>query len=289
MTLHDWASLVIYAVTPQDFDAQVRAFRSRQTKARVEVLFEKAERMGDMPDRASDIEPVRSVLIAARHALARWRGEALAGDGREARGERAERLGLSAAAEKRIALLLVEHAAAEAPGPDTSATRQEADQAMSAALDFYQQTVAQEWTNFWVLTQFLSLSAVHTNRSAGEQHLKEWWTAARWMAEQQRGDTDRSSKAWALAILAELELLGFAFGRYTAEDAAAVAVRVAEYCRLITDIMGPDSFHVRSTRRQFERYATTWSGRRAEWRPIATAALEALPQREGGPYSAASV
>ena len=280
-TMHDWASLVVYAVTPPDLDAQIRAYRCRQTKARVEVLFDNAERSSEA---GSTAETVPDELIRARQILETWRAESVDGNGQAARAERAERLGLSAAAEKRIALLLLERAALSAA--QTSSVKRDADDALAKSLAFYRQACAEEWTNIWVLTQFLSLTAIHAGAQAGER-FKEW-TVARALAERQVDDAEKSSKAWALATLAELELLGFAFGHYAEQDTAAVSDRVERYCGSISDIMGPDSFHVRSTRRQFERYATVWSGTRPEWRPIATAALRALPAIEGGPYSAAA-
>jgi hypothetical protein len=277
-TKHDWASLAVYAVTPPDLAAQITAFRSQQTKASVDVLFDKAERMSDVHVSQSDLEAIKRIFVEIRHALARWRSEAPAGDTGEARRERAERIGLSAAAEKRIALLLREHAPA---GDGRAQTEKEADEAMVRARDFYHKAFSEDWTNHWVLTQFLSLNAV-TNRSPDGIVLSDWWTVARSLALQQCRDTNAASKAWAFATLSEIELLGFAFGNYTAGQTAEVTGRVANYCRTIAEIMGDDSFHVRSTRRQFERYARWWSADRPEWQQITAAALQALPQAPHG-------
>jgi hypothetical protein len=284
-TKHDWASLAVYAVTPPDLDAQITAFRSRQTKASVEVLFESAERMREAQGDSFDVEVVKAMFLEIRHALARWRAEAPAGDSRQARAERAERLGLSAAAEKRIALLLREQAASAHP-PARSETA--ADEAMASALAFYQKAFAEDWTNHWVLTQFLSLTALLADASSGHPQLADWWTVARAMAQQQALAASPIEKAWACATLAEVELLGFPFGHYTSEQASHVAARVADYCRTIVELMGVDSLHVRSTRRQFERYARSW-GQRAEWQLIASAALEALPKRSADVHSTPAI
>jgi hypothetical protein len=115
-------------------------------------------------------------------------------------------------------------------------------------------------------------------RSGEETALGDWWTVARAIALQQSRESDATSKAWAFATLAEIELLGFAFGGYSEVQAAAVTARVAAYCRAIADIMGADSLHVRATRRQFERYARWWSGDRPLWQQVTAAALQALPQ-----------
>jgi hypothetical protein len=270
---HDWASLAVYAVSPPDLAAQVTAFRSRQTKARVDVLFDKAERMSERAV-GTEFESVKKVFVEIRQTLKDYRAEAPASDGPEARRERAERIGLNAAAEKRIALLLREHAA----GDSREQTERESDESLTRARDLYRRAFSEDWTNHWAITQFLSLNAVHANRSGEDLVLSDWWTVARSVALQQSRDTDATSKAWAFSTLAEIELLGFAFGNYSVAQTTEVTVRVAQYCRAIAEIMGEDSFHVRATRRQFERYARWWSADKPQWQQIIAAALQALPQ-----------
>ena len=238
-------------------------------------MFDKAERMSEGEVGPVDIEPIKKIFVDIRHALARWRAEAPAGEGSEARRERAERIGLSAAAEKRIALLLREHAPS---GDLREKAAQESDEALTRARDLYHKAFSEDWTNHWVLTQFLSLNAVHASRSYEGAVLSDWWTVARSIAQQQCHDTDAASKAWAFSTLAEIELLGFAFGNYSAGQAAEVTARVTHYCHMIAEIMGEDSFHVRATRRQFERYARCWSADKPQWQQITAAALRALPK-----------
>jgi hypothetical protein len=273
-TKHDWASLAVFAVTPPDLAAQVAAFRSRQTKTSVDVLFDKAERMSDRETSTVEIETVKRVFVEIRQRLAQFCAEAPAGDGIDARRERAERIGLNAAAEKRIALLLREQTSAGDSGYNAE---QEAEKAMTKARDLYHKAFSEDWSNHWVLTQFLSLNAVHAPRSGEDLALRDWWTVARSVAQQQSGDTDPTSRAWAFSTLAEVELLGFAFGSYSPEQTVEVTKRVAQYCRRVAEITGEDSFHVRATRRQFERYDKWWSTDRPEWKPIIAAALQALP------------
>jgi len=270
---HDWASLAVYAVSPPDLAAQVTAFRSRQTKARVDVLFDKAERMSERAV-GTEFESVKKVFVEIRQTLKDYRAEAPASDGPEARRERAERIGLNAAAEKRIALLLREHAA----GDSREQTERESDESLTRARDLYRRAFSEDWTNHWAITQFLSLNAVHANRSGEDLVLSDWWTVARSVALQQSRDTDATSKAWAFSTLAEIELLGFAFGNYSVAQTTEVTVRVAQYCHAIAEIMGEDSFHVRATRRQFERYARWWSADKPQWQQITAAALQALPE-----------
>jgi hypothetical protein len=154
----------------------------------------------------------------------------------------------------------------------------ESDEALTRARDLYHKAFSEDWTNHWVLTQFLSLNAVHATRAGEDLALSDWWTVARSIARQQCRDTDRVSKAWAFATLAEIELLGFAFGNYSVGQAAEVAARIAQYCRTIAEIVGEDSLHVRATRRQFERYIRWWSADKPLWQQIAAVALQALPE-----------
>ena len=60
---------------------------------------------------------------------------------------------------------------------------------------------------------------------------------------------------------------------------AQLAARVVEHCKAIVDLMGMHSFHVVSTRRQFQRYLDYWDG--DMWRDIAAAAVEALSSTRG--------
>jgi hypothetical protein len=277
---HDWASLAVYAATPPDLAAQVTAFHSRQTKDRVDVMFDKAERMSTADADTLDVDAVKRTFAEIRHTLERWSVEGPGGEGPGERRERAERLGLRAAAEKRIALLLRDHSRV---GDLPHQTRSESDEALTSARDLYHKAFSEDWTNHWVLTQFLSLNAVHATRLGEDAALRDWWTVARSIAQRQCRDTDRVSKAWAFATLAEIELLGFAFGNYSAAEVAEVAARVAQHCHSIAEIMGEDSFHVQATRRQFERYARWWSADRPQWQQITAAALQALPQSHTGP------
>jgi hypothetical protein len=227
-----------------------------------------------------DIVPIKRVFVEIRQTLDRWSAEVPDGNGQEVRRERAERLGLRAAAEKRIALLLRDHARA---GDLPQQSRLESDEALTSARELYNRAFSEDWTNHWVLTQFLSLNAVHAARLGEDTALRDWWTVARSIAQRQSRDTDRVSKAWAFATLAEIELLGFAFGNYSPAEVAEVAARVAQYCHSIAELMGDDSFHVQATRRQFERYARWWSADRPQWQRITAAALQALPQSRSGP------
>ena len=57
-------------------------------------------------------------------------------------------------------------------------------------------------------------------------------------------------------------------------DIAQVKDKVLSHCQAIVDLMGPKSFHVQSTRRQFQRYLDYWRDDR--WNDVAAAAVRIL-------------
>jgi len=269
---HDWASIVAYAVVPWDFDKQVEAFRNRQTRQRIEVRFDEAERRTRLAaaagetGRATPVEQgeLEAIYEAIRHDLEEWR-EAL--PSRAAPRERAERLGMSAAGEKRIGDL----AAVDDPT--------KAKAAYERACELYRRALEVEPVNHWVATQYLSMTAVLAPGEAAERLASEygsWWGAARQIAEWELHTASGERRAWALGTLAELELLGVIYDKPNF-DATRARDAIQRMCRELCDLVGKDAFPVSSTRRQFQRYRTTWS-RRDDWDELATAAIAALPE-----------
>src|SRR5260221_9730229 len=93
-----------------------------------------------------EIDPI---FEAVRRELTRWRESAPAGDGQRERMERAERWGMTAASEKRIAgihMIRNDRALALA--------------AWRESRDWYRKAMELEPSNHWVLTQYLSLCAI---------------------------------------------------------------------------------------------------------------------------------
>src|SRR5262245_36545539 len=102
---HDWASIVAYAVVPPDFEEQVEAFRNHQTHQRIEVKFDEAEqyiRSDGLSEPAAQAR-LKSIYNTSRRELQQWVDGAPANLPSQLR---AERLGMSAASEKRIGNLL---------------------------------------------------------------------------------------------------------------------------------------------------------------------------------------
>ena len=102
------------------------------------------------------------------------------------------------------------------------------------------------------------------------------YAVCRRLAERDLDSHDEVIKAWAHGTLAELELVGPFYGKSSGD----VEKRVLEHCESIVSLMGYHSFHVTSTRRQFQRYAEEWQlsakWPHKDWTDIAKAAVKAL-------------
>jgi hypothetical protein len=283
---HDWASILAYAVVPWDFDRQLEAFRNRQARGRIEIKFDKAEEIVKTQDLAgaspTEVSPgfvkLEELYDAIREDLRKWRGESAI----SAKSAQAERLGMSAASEKRIGNLhdyqsIVARKRKNLIEAEKHSER--ARHAYTAALKFYKEALQADPKNHWVVTQYLSLLAVLAGSSGHgdlcKQH-NDYWLAARWLATQELRNASGEDKAWSLATLAELELLGTVYdNRFDRGKAQEIIVKC---CSDICEAVGSDAFAVFSTRRQFTRYLEFWA--REYWNDLATAAVNSLGNGE---------
>jgi len=272
---HDWASIVVYAVAPWDFEDQVSDFRARQMRRRLDVRFARLDELIDDGDAGNDGE-VDALVTAIRRDQQEWLSEL---DARAATSVRSRRLAMGAASEKRIAIVYARAAAkAAAAGASMADTlQQDSQRAYAASVAGYEAALRAEPTNHWVATQYLSLRAALAapgSEGALREQFHGWWMAARQVAQWELAEPCAAGRAWALGTLAELELLGAVYGPrgYRTADAAA---RIAAQCREIAAVAGAGSFEVASTRRQFQRYRDHWP--RSRWASLVKAALQALP------------
>jgi tetratricopeptide (TPR) repeat protein len=180
--------------------------------------------------------------------------------------ERAERLGLCGASEKRIGNLFpIECKKAKA--------------AYERAREFYKRALEADPSYDWVITQYLSMTAVMAASDVGDALVQEygsWWSAARQIANWQLRTASGVQKAWALATLAELELLGVIYDPQPF-DIVKTRDTLVRLCRELCDVVDKDAFAVASTRRQFLRYLQVWP--RDLWNDLAKRAVETLPDR----------
>ena len=287
---HDWASIVAYAVVPWDFERQLEAFRNRQARGRIEIKFDKAEELIKIQNQpqseaAQGFMKLEELYDSIREDLQKWREESA----NSSKAAQAERLGMSAASEKRIGNLYDYANIVAKERKDSKTAKRQAEQARQAytsALKFYKEALQADPKNHWVVTQYLSLGAVLAAPKTYPELYKQygdWWMSARWLAAQELRTTSGEAKAWSLATLAELELLGSVYS--ASFDPRKAQETIVAHCTDICAEVGSDAFAVFSTRRQFIRYIDYWS--RDQWLELAKAAVATFGDAEswvGRPY-----
>lgn len=250
---HDWASLVAYSTLPIDFEDQVMAFFERQMQRAIDVGLERA-------DNTKNKYEMDSALNASRKMLDLWKSRLPKGDGVKDRTRRAECYGMHGSTWKRIGLLQYD-----------KGNPQEGRVGLEKSLSWYRKSMDQ-WAldaeyYHWVATQVLSLTAVLKQPPEAATYLM-----ARQLAERDLSKPKKKQKAWAHGTMAELEMLSTYHIKSPVDH--NVVNRVREHCKAIVDLMGEDSFHVESTKRQFQRYIDHWG--HENWRSIAAEAVKAL-------------
>ncbi|MDV6344189.1 CHAT domain-containing protein [Nitrosomonas sp. Is37] len=286
---HDWASIVAYATVPLNFEDQVNTFRDKQIRKRLEVKFDRIDELvGGNADfqqiqqtfnSAEYGEEIASLCKSIRNELKVWREEPEAMTSFEVK---AERLGMSAASEKRIgiaySLLASNHAADPSKVPKWI---KESKKAYEASQVFYREALEIEPHNHWVMTQYLSITAIPAliNKAAFKSLSKnygQWWITARQIVEWELNKANGENRGYTLGTLAELALLGVAYGGPDF-DYQQAKEDITRYCNEIRGLLGPDAFPLLSTQRQFRRYTKYWD--RKEWKDLANVALETLGGR----------
>jgi hypothetical protein len=248
-TNHDWGSIVAYASLPEGFERQVNLFRERQMREAINVAF-------DWAAKQEDLNQMETALSVADKHLARWKALLPDDDSLPSREFKAECYGLHGASQKRKAELYYRRGAED-----------RARKALQDACAEYFRAMETGTQSHWTATQYLSLTAV-----LGRKAEPELWAATRGWAMGDLRRTDVATRGWAHGSLAELELLAAYHQRPFASRKAAAAI--VSHCEEIIRLMGPESFHVISTQRQFQRYLDWWD--RPEWRELAQTAVDTL-------------
>jgi hypothetical protein len=271
---HDWASIVAYSTVPWDFEQQLRLFRDKQTQRKIDVKFDRIDELvGADEERSdsaghafSDVQSKELAMLCAsvREDLKNWCAESCAISDKD----KARRLGLRAASEKRIGIAYT--LAKEQPL---------ALKAYEACRDFYRDAWEVDPCNYWVITQYLSIIAI-LNRSDDGAVLKDLadkygilWNAARQIVEWQIRKSSGEERAYALSTLAELSLLGVIYGGQNI-DRKSLEASTTYNCREMLNELYSGAFPIMSTRRQFRRYLKDWSS--PLWENLAQTALNAL-------------
>lgn len=273
---HDWASIVAYATVPADFEKQVNIFRDKQTRRKLDVKFDRIDDLvGANEDAAVNPEKLlttaqmaefESICKSIRADLKKWRDEIKTTSTLK---DKAERLGLSAASEKRIG---VAYGLAGAPYKSKST------EAYEAARDFYRDALETDPSNHWLITQYLSILAILNSPNPDSKHdlAKDFgwsWIAARQMAQWQSAQSTGEDRAYSLGTLAELTLLAPVYSTTKIRENDLKA-EIAKLCKEMYEILDPEDFPIFSTKRQFKRYLSFWSN--PSWNELAEVAIKAL-------------
>ena len=275
---HDWASIVAYSTEPSDFEEQIHYFRDLQTRNKLEVKFARIDDLLGTNNENILPEPLKDTDInkkseldqlcdSIRIDLEKWRNEV---DIILNPKEMAERLGMSAACEKRLGIAYF-----------LSNEQSKSKKAYEASRDFYRSAMDTELTNHWVITQYLSTLAVLKPADTKENFsdLKEYantWTTAKQIAEWKYIQAKGEERIWALGTLAELTLLSSVYdpSKFNHKDAIT---KINEYCCEIKKLSDDKAFPLFSTQRQFKRYLYYW--KRDKWKKLAEEALQSLTLR----------
>ena len=182
--------------------------------------------------------------------------------------ENHERLGKSAASEKRIGIAYHKLFKDE----------KKYIEAYQNSYEFYKKAVAAKPGNQWVITQYLSMRAIlryfrDNEEECRENELARLWRATLEINQWQLPRAEGIERVWSNATLAELKLLGVVYGGETFDKEAAKK-EIIDCCKKIAELCEPDDFPLESTSRQFFRYTDIWD--KEEWKPLAQAALIAL-------------
>lgn len=212
---HDWASIVAYATLPADFEKQVEAFRDRQIRSKLEVqlnrlddlfAFNRMGKKGPVPSQ-DNVAELETRCGNVRDTLTRWRDASPTDGSRDSTATASERLGMSAAYEKRlgIAYWVVKEQIAPSDSRYLDAYR--------ACREFYRRAVEADPSSTWVVTQYLSISAIPPLRRNKLRppfgiDAEDWWFIALQLAKAETQSLQGSDRAYALTNLAELHLLG---------------------------------------------------------------------------------
>lgn len=269
---HDWAGIVAYATVPWNFENQVSEFRGKQTRARIETRF---ARIDDLlkdgkftgKDKEAVTKEMSELCMVIREELKSWRDDPAV---QKIDKEMAERLGVSAASEKRIGI------AYELCSLDKK--HEKSLDAYRKSCESYKKAIEAEPSNHWVITQYLSMLAVKNRAEDGDmtELVKEyghWWFTARQISGWHLLTKSGEDLAWACGTLAELEMLGALYGGEDF-DRQEAKEEITRYCGQILQICGPQGFPVESTARQFRRYVEIWQ--HEKWDDLAKTALAAF-------------
>jgi hypothetical protein len=269
---HDWASLVAYAVFPQDFDRQLETLQYTQSRAAVDVALEQVDQLTKSPihstgplgwltsDEAVDawVGGLRERTQAAIESLpqqGRYRSicQALKGASHKRRAEMLFRASLSVQGQAYKANFM------SGSLEELHSALRHYDRAVSDVLGCLPDISLNGVSPHWVLTQVLSLSAILHSRLDTDR-----WGAAKASATVDlMQQTSAERVFWAQASLAELYLLAAwnpgaqPFFRLNGDPLEQMQEGIKPLLQFSSAEIG-DFDAVNATAAQFRRYLDWW-------------------------------
>lgn len=289
--MHDWASLVIYASLPKDFDAQVTRFFETQTIAAIETAMKRADDISkaiskEQENSSSDSqeepsasqgspEDIESALNKVKQYLQFWKKRLPAGKDMGSRLSIGQFYGISGSTYKRIALLNKSKLnTKEKSSPDSAPAYHKNIRKALACYDRACDELVTDEDKFqwdWVATQYLSLKAVlfwdsekgkkgNKRRYESDDRGYARYEMAKDLAKNNLQKANSNiAKAWACGTLAELEMLSLHYKKGSRRTYTTIQKEVRKYCVNLIELVGIDDFAAKSTHRQFIRYKLYWS------------------------------
>jgi hypothetical protein len=274
---HDWASLVVYAVFPDDFARQLEEVRYRQGRRASNVALAHldqtvVERSGESRDPADAAagELIDEVINRTKQAIDR-----LPINGRF----RVEGLGLIAAHEKRIAHALYRIGEHERSLRYLRRARTDYTRAFEQGARFQGDEALTLAPLHWALTQEISLTLVLGLQQDSARPVMDRIATARTVATQDLDVGSRDAEVWAITSLLELELL--AAWMNPNEQVAHIASMLYYTERLLRSRENADAVY--STDYQLRRYTSWW------WTEAFVTALAKPPESTSVPAVPAAI
>lgn len=269
--VHDWASVVAYTSFPPDFDSRLWSAQVQQAYEAAEAALARSGRLLEPAELAPDTvgpqhpSPTLSMMKMLTEelgnlTLARDRILAALPQARAQAANAAELYGRCGSIEKRRAQI---HYHVRRQNQDERRVREldmEVRAALERAASYYWEGLQRALPSQWLATQYLCIRWLLDGKAEAR-----WWRVAQASSRMDLEGPAGESQLWAHASLAEVYLLAPFVDpapvdaeledpkQELPEDARRLALK---YAGRFGELADRNSFHLLSTRRQFERYLT---------------------------------
>ena len=276
---HDWASLMVYASIPNNFDSQIARYFENQTKAAIETSLEHADncmnvfikpKSAHQDETAKIMASLKDSLSNVENYLRLWNSRLPLENDMPSRVRRAEYYGICGSSYKRIALLhkIQNNTDVKLNVDEIDGIEDNYKIYMGRALANYDRAF-NEWATdeskfHWVATQYLFLKAVEDWDDNDQDIEVTEPKIARYLMAKELAlyDLDNAQsgtlKAWACGTLAELALLSACYHTGRKPSYKSIRKEIKKYCQQLVENCSDDTFPIESTCRNFARYRDFW-------------------------------